>query len=269
MDQAEALLNLQPLRQLAKQNPQSIPIFFIPTQFSLTDANCFHNISLHLQILASKMLLVVTFSVPWFSHPPSNQTSSQSILKKSLKTDSGLPYEADLQCQLYNFQLHNEQAELLTSPTLYEGLPLPDKSNPQSSSQPAVTERDLSRKIHLVQLQKENLTLELEVLRLPHAPSSASDDHPAQTSKSTSRKKRVIDWPHEFAPGNLSDYDKIENTEFVTGFLATIKPYNNPKKSAMLEYLDVLMTKASSYSWPNVRAFHAHVAKQIESCCQA
>ena len=78
----------------------------------------------------------------------------------------------------------------------------------------------------------------------------------------------MIDWPHEFAPGNPSDYDKIENTEFVTGFLATIKPYNNPKKSAMLEYLELLMTKASSYSWPSVRAFHAYVAKQIESCCQ-
>ena len=47
-----------------------------------------------------------------------------------------------------------------------------------------------------------------------------------------------------------------------------IKPYDNPRKSLMLEYLElhVLMTKASSYSWPSVCAFHAHVAKQIEFC---
>ena len=146
---------------------------------------------------------------------------------------------------------------------------MPARSDPQSSSRPAATERDLRQEIHLAQLQSEKLTLELKVLRLRYASKTASDDHPTQTSaeeKSTSRKKRVIDWPHEFAPGNPSDYDKIELAEFVTGFLAMIKPYDNPKKSAMLEYLDLLMTKASSYCWPSVHAFHAHVAKQIELC---
>ena len=174
--------------------------------------------------------------------PANKQSSKQSKRSKiSLKTDSGLPYEADLQRQLYDLQLPDEQAELLTSPPLYEGLPFPDKSDPQSFSRPAATERDLSQEvrqeirqeIRLVELQKEKLTLELEVLRLHHSPISASDDHPAQTSsgeKPTSSKKRVIDWPHEFAPSNPSDYDKIELAEFVTGFLAMIKPYDNPPK---------------------------------------
>ena len=68
----------------------------------------------------------------------------------------------------------------MTNPPLYEGLPLPDRSDAQTSSWPAATERDLSQEIHLAQLQKEKLTLELEVLWLRHAPGSASDDHPAQ-----------------------------------------------------------------------------------------
>ena len=89
-------------------------MFFIPIQISLTNAVCFCIISLHLQILPGKTILVVTISVPWSSQPPSNQTSSQSVLKKSLKTDSGRPYEADLQRQLYDLQLRDEQAELLT-----------------------------------------------------------------------------------------------------------------------------------------------------------
>ena len=76
----------------------------------------------------------------------------------------------------------------------------------------------------------------------------------------------MIDWPHEIAADNLSDYDKIELAEFVTGFLAMIKSHDNPKKSAMLEYLELLMTKASSYSWPSVHTFHAHIVKQIELC---
>ena len=114
MDQADALLNLQPQRSTRQTKPKRIPIFFIPIQISVTNAVCFCIISLHLQILPGKTIVVVTISVPWSSQPPSNQTSSQSVLKKSLKTDSGHPYEADLQRQLYDLQLRDEQAELLT-----------------------------------------------------------------------------------------------------------------------------------------------------------
>ena len=114
MDQADALLNLQPQRSTRQTKPKRIPIFFIPIQISLTNAVCFCIISLHLQILPGKTIVVVTISVPWSSQSPSNQTSSQSVLKKSLKTDSGRPYEADLQRQLYDLQLRDEQAELLT-----------------------------------------------------------------------------------------------------------------------------------------------------------
>ena len=114
MDQADALLNLQPQRSTRQTKPKRIPIFFIPIQISFTNAVCFCIICLHLQILPGKTIVVVTISVPWSSQSPSNQTSSQSVLKKSLKTDSGRPYEADLQRQLYDLQLRDEQAELLT-----------------------------------------------------------------------------------------------------------------------------------------------------------
>ena len=114
MDQADALLNQQPQRSTRQTKPKRIRIFFIPIHISLTNAVCFCIISLHLQILPGKTIVVVTISVPWSSQPPSNQTSSQSVLQKSLKTDSGRPYEADLQRQLYDLQLRDEQAELLT-----------------------------------------------------------------------------------------------------------------------------------------------------------
>jgi len=60
------------------------------------------------------------------------------------------------------------------------------------------------------------------------------------------------------------DYDKFELPQFVAGFLAMIKPYDTAKKSSMLNYLELLMPKASSYSWSNVQAFHSHIARQIE-----
>ena len=43
-----------------------------------------------------------------------------------------------------------------------------------------------------------------------------------------------------------------------------IKSYDTPLKSAMLELLELLMAKASSYSWSSVRSFHGHIAKQVE-----
>ena len=43
-----------------------------------------------------------------------------------------------------------------------------------------------------------------------------------------------------------------------------IKSYNAPLKSAMLDLLELLMAKASSYSWSSVRSFHGHIAKQVE-----
>ena len=43
-----------------------------------------------------------------------------------------------------------------------------------------------------------------------------------------------------------------------------VKSYNAPLKSAMLDLLELLMAKASSYSWSSVRSFHGHIAKQVE-----
>ena len=43
-----------------------------------------------------------------------------------------------------------------------------------------------------------------------------------------------------------------------------IKSYDTPLKSAMLELLELLMAKASSYSWSSVRSFHGHIARQVE-----
>ena len=44
-------------------------------------------------------------------------------------------------------------------------------------------------------------------------------DLPAHAIWNTN-KKRTVDWPHEFAPGNFSsfDYDKLELPDFVGGF---------------------------------------------------
>ena len=54
--------------------------------------------------------------------------------------------------------------------------------------------------------------------------------------------------------------------DFVAGFLKMIKPYERTNKEVMLELLELLMLKASSYTWKSVRGFYAHIAEQVELC---
>ena len=46
--------------------------------------------------------------------------------------------------------------------------------------------------------------------------------------------------------------------------MSIIKSYDDPLKSAMLDLLELLMAKASSYSWSSVHSFHGHIPKQVE-----
>ena len=123
--------------------------------------------------------------------------------------------------------------------------------------------------IRLTEAQTQKLALELEVLRLRRADGSADANTAnscTQPTTAKTRKNRTVDWPHEFAPGYFSsgDYDKLELPDFVGGFLSMIKSYEAPLESAMLELLELLMAKASSYSWSSVRSFHGYLAKQVE-----
>ena len=54
--------------------------------------------------------------------------------------------------------------------------------------------------------------------------------------------------------------------DFVAGFLAIVKPYEAKRKEVMLQLLELLMLKASSYTWRSIRGFYAHIAKQVELC---
>ena len=106
--------------------------------------------------------------------------------------------------------------------------------------------RDLELQIRLTEAQNQKLALELKVLRLRRADGSADANTPnscTQPTAAKTRKKRRVDWPHEFAPGNFSsgDYDTLDLPDFVGGFLSMIKSYDAPLESAMLELLELLM----------------------------
>lgn len=117
-------------------------------------------------------------------------------------------------------------------------------------------------------MQRDKLALELEVLKLRAAAVETKVADGAESSKpGRARKKRTIDWPHEFCSGAATlDFEKLELADFVAGFLTMIKPYETTRKEVMLQLLELLMLKASSYTWKSVRGFYAHIAKQVELC---
>lgn len=259
--------NLQPRRSTRQPKPVTRDPDFIYIDFQR-----------HLAHLADDGDLPESPSVSADTQAPFSLKETKKKTKRSSSKprpkipDPGFSY-ADLQGQLYDLHLPDQVHEAFPSSDSKQAVPSPSTSNgPKShSTLPVSPDRDLNQEIRLAQLQKEKLALELEVLRLRHAPGVSPDGDVDDNLKSSkpvdnTKKKRAIDWPHEFAPGtsNPIDYDKLELPQFVTGFLAMIKPYDMAKKSAMLDYLELLMLKASSYSWSSVRAFHSHIARQIE-----
>ena len=148
----------------------------------------------------------------------------------------------------------------------------PSSQKKTADSSPRKEQEDVAsggvdQRLQVLQLEKEKLELELQVLRLRDRTNKqgASDD---VTDVLTTKKKRHVDWPHEFIPGmsNNAAFDKIDQPEFFAGFLCMIKTYEPALKSAMISLLELLSTKAMSYSWPSVRSFYASVAKQVELC---
>ena len=120
MDQAEALPNLQPRRSTRTAKPTKHPDFLYSDADFLNERTLF---SQHQSPFTdpSKQDASGGWHFRSIVQPATEQSNKQSKRsKKSLKTESGLPYEADLQRQLYDLQLRDEQAELLTSPPAWQ-----------------------------------------------------------------------------------------------------------------------------------------------------
>ena len=59
-------------------------------------------------------------------------------------------------------------------------------------------------------------------------------------------------------------YDSLDLPVFVAGYLVMIKHYDTEVSKSMLAIRELLMVKATSYSWHSVRGFYSYVARQVE-----
>lgn len=143
---------------------------------------------------------------------------------------------------------------------------------PRAAVEPSPSNKtETEKRIILARLETEKLQIEFQVLQLRQQQQQHQQLRPTTSvsetnPRATNKKKRQVDWPHDHIPGmsNNSEETTLEMPEFFAGFLAMIKTYDIKTKASMLLYLELLATKAISYSWPSVRAFHSNVSKQVE-----
>ena len=137
---------------------------------------------------------------------------------------------------------------------------VPGTVQPETTTQST----QLDKQLRVLQLEKDKLELQLQVLKLQEHAGKTPDNTDENSPKQC--KKRHIDWPNDFIPGmsNNTPYEKIDQSEFFAVFLCMVKPYDPALKSAMISLLELLATKAMSYSWTSVRSFYSSVAKQVE-----
>ena len=150
---------------------------------------------------------------------------------------------------------------------------LTSQQKPLLDNQASTQNDQLAQRIILVQGEREKLALELELLRLKHAKSPTltpsttdTETSAAAVSLAVTKKTHHGDWPQDFSPGMSTnvEYDKLDLSEFVAGYLSMIKACAPEETKFILSHLKLLMIKGTSYSWSSVRSFHAHIAKQVE-----
>ena len=155
----------------------------------------------------------------------SSQPVRHSTRRNSSKKDADLLYsEQPGQWQDFNFP----DAEFLQPAITKQGAAEAEKSFPSAQRTSSATAddirssstRDLELQIRLTEAQNQKLALELEVLELRRADGSAAANSCTQPAATKTRKKRTVDWPHEFAPGNYSSGDYDTSVRSFHGYIA-------------------------------------------------
>ena len=70
---------------------------------------------------------------------------------------------------------------------------------------------------------------------------------------------------HLFSAKGKIDYDNLEISEFVGGFLEFLNSQPESAQQRYLAYLKLLMERAASYSWNSVRNFHFAINTAVEA----
>lgn len=149
--------------------------------------------------------------------------------------------------------------------------------------------------LELERLKNQNLKMELEIVKaqlelekvksasvVPETPPSgrprllqaALTSTPANTPTALiptleqlrDKKKAGSTLPNNFvfsSKGTIT-YESLDLPDFVNGFLEFQKQQPEASKPALTNHLQLLMARASTYSWSSVRSFHLSIATAID-----
>ena len=127
---------------------------------------------------------------------------------------------------------------------------LTSQQKPLLDGQASTQNDQLAQRIILVQAEREKLALELELLRLKYAKPPTLTPSTTDTGTSAAAAAaatRHVDWPQDFSPGMSTnvEYDKLDLSEFVAGYLSMIKTYVPESTKFILtgSHLKLLMIK--------------------------
>jgi len=174
------------------------------------------------------------------------------------------------------------------------------KKSASAKTSEGITPPAISSEIELERTRQDNLKLQLEItktqlelakLTAPNAnqqqltPDHASSDlpltnvlaastplNPAITSFPTldtlrTRQKASSTLPNQylFSSKGTLEYDQLSMSEFVSGYLEFLKTQPELPGSSMLSHLQLLMDKATTYTWASVRNFHLSIHNAVQS----
>ena len=86
-------------------------------------------------------------------------------------------------------------------------------------------------------------------------------------TKDKKERKHLSLLPNDYlfsAKGKI-DYDNLEISEFVGGFLQFLNSQPESTQQRYLAYLKLLMERAATYSWNSVRNFHFSINTAVEA----
>ncbi|CAH3193898.1 unnamed protein product, partial [Porites evermanni] len=150
----------------------------------------------------------------------------------------------------------------------------PGKSTQQETTTPAAQQPlSLDKQIQLEQLKHSNLQLQLELTRAqPPSQEVFAEGGSVPTlkhlrTKDKKERKHLSLLPNDYlfsAKGKI-DYDNLEISEFVGGFLEFLNSQSEFAQQRYLAYLKLLMESAATYSWNSVRNFYFSINTAVEA----
>ena len=86
-----------------------------------------------------------------------------------------------------------------------------------------------------------------------------------ETLRTRQKASSTLPNHYVFSSKGMLEFDQLSMSEFVSGYLEYLKTQPELSKPCLLNHLQLLMDKATTYSWPSIRNFHQSVHNAVQN----